>query len=349
VRFFFFVFIFPFILILGLSRYPDLTFDMSATVFACPYCSKFCNCTQCARARGEAYIPERNGGWRKWGSWPAPAAAMTGPSTTPSPSLSLPKQQRRRARQNVVDAPKAASKGKRNGAGVVSVSTAEAFKGVSLSELENWRTPVFTVTGELLGEAFFEGNTPRVAPARSVAPLSPLTPISQLALAPACSPLSTIATTFSPRAPDATSSLPVVPQTRRRQYVFIGKPRKSWGRVVSVPNPEEQQKKTRTRRGAKRGRGKRKRISIRMYIGNEKPLLFRRVKSRYRHRSASLKPSEGDGNEDAGPDVDQDADEGVWPEEYGVADGSLDLKSDLRFTPEEVVRAIGAAFAVGAQ
>jgi hypothetical protein len=86
-----------------------------------------------------------------------------------------------------------------------------------------------------------------------------------------------------------------------------------------------------------------------MYIGNEKPLLFRRVKSRYRYRSASLIPGEGDGNEDADPDVDQDADEGVWPEEYGVADGPLDRKSDLSFTPEEVERAIGAAFAVGAQ
>jgi hypothetical protein len=348
VWFFFFCFnLIPFVLTLGLSRYPHLTFDVSATVFPCPYCGKFCNCTQCARARGEEYIPERNGGWRKWGSWPAPAAAMTGPSITSSPPPSAPKQQRRRARQSLVGVPKAASKGKRDGAGAVSIPT-EAFKGASLSELENWRTPVFTVTGEPLGEAFFEGNMPRVAPTRPVAPLSTLTPNSQSAPPPACSPQSTIATGL-PKALNATSSLPVVPQTQQRQRVFIGKPRKSWGRLVSVPDPEGQQKKTRTRRGAKRGRGKRKRISIRMYIGSEKPLLLRRVKSRYRHRSASLKPSEGDVNEDAGPDVDQDADEGVWPEEYGVADGSLDLKSDVRFTPEEVERAIGAAFAVGAQ
>ncbi|KAI0249446.1 hypothetical protein BJV78DRAFT_695808 [Lactifluus subvellereus] len=59
-------------------RYPDLTFDASATVFACPCCGNFCNCSHCARARGEQYISERNGGWRKWGRWPAPAAAATG-------------------------------------------------------------------------------------------------------------------------------------------------------------------------------------------------------------------------------------------------------------------------------
>ncbi|KAI0249439.1 hypothetical protein BJV78DRAFT_695445 [Lactifluus subvellereus] len=52
------------------KRYPDLTFDASATVCACPYCGKFCNCSHCARACGEQYISERNGGWLKWGSCP---------------------------------------------------------------------------------------------------------------------------------------------------------------------------------------------------------------------------------------------------------------------------------------
>jgi hypothetical protein len=90
-----------------------------------------------------------------------------------------------------------------------------------------------------------------------------------------------------------------------------------------------------------------------MFIGSERPLLSRRVK-RKRHRSASLIPSAQESGEDA-DHVDQDADEGVWPEEYvvalptGAADDAVDATPILRITPEEVERAIGAAFAVGAQ
>jgi len=123
-----------------------------------------------------------------------------------------------------------------------------------------------------------------------------------------------------------------------------------------VPDPEDQRQKqkTKTRFGAGRGRGKRKRVCIRTFIGSERPLLSRRVK-RKRHRSASLTPSARDSGEDAEQGVDQEADEGVWPEEYvvapatGVADGAVDATSNLRITPEELERAIGAAFAVGAQ
>lgn len=66
------------------KRYPSLTFDEFATSFSCPYCESFCNCTQCARRRGETYIPERDGGWRRWAALlPVAAAAATSGPTSP--------------------------------------------------------------------------------------------------------------------------------------------------------------------------------------------------------------------------------------------------------------------------
>jgi hypothetical protein len=318
-----------------------LTFDASATSFSCPVCGHFCNCSHCARARGEEYVPERNGGWRKWGAWPAPAAAIT--------SLSTSSSKQKRTRHNLVGFAKAADKGKREGASVASTAT-QVFKSKPASEVENWRTTVFTVTGEPLGEAFFEGNTARIVSIQPAAQLSTVTSTPQSAPAPARTPLATITTAFPPEAAEAPASRPV-PKSERRRHVFIGKPRKSWGRLVSVPDPEKQQKKTNTRRGARRGNGKRKRVRVRMFIGSEKPLFSRRVKKR--HRFASLTPNELDCGENADQDVDQDADEGVWPGEYvvpqpaGVVDGAVDPKTLLRITPEDVESAIVAAFAVG--
>ncbi|KAH9011690.1 hypothetical protein EDB85DRAFT_1101445 [Lactarius pseudohatsudake] len=48
------------------KRYPQLTFDRAVEDFECPACCNYCNCSLCSRKRGEAYIPERNGGWRSW-------------------------------------------------------------------------------------------------------------------------------------------------------------------------------------------------------------------------------------------------------------------------------------------
>ncbi|KAH8977360.1 hypothetical protein EDB92DRAFT_1890062 [Lactarius akahatsu] len=48
------------------KRYPQLTFDRSAEDFEYPACCNHCNCSLCSRKRGEAYIPERDGGWRSW-------------------------------------------------------------------------------------------------------------------------------------------------------------------------------------------------------------------------------------------------------------------------------------------
>jgi hypothetical protein len=328
-------------------RYPDLTLDLSATQFVCPYCANFCNCSQCSRARGEEYISERNGGWRKWGTWPAPAAAMTGPSSS---SSSLSNRQRRR-QQRLVDFANVAGKDKRKGPGVASVAT-EGLKGASAPELENLRTAVFTVTGEPLGEAFVEGNTARIGPIRPAAPLSMFTSTPRSAPAPPREPLGSITTILPHDRREAPPDLPMY-KGGRRQYVFVGKPLKSWGRLVSLPDPEEQKKKTRRRRGARRGHGKHKRVCIRMFVGSEKPLLSGPSKGR-RHRSTSLTPSRLDDKEDADEGINHDVDEGIWPGEYiappraDVADLALEFKTALRITPEEVERAIGAAFAIGA-
>ncbi|KZP32016.1 hypothetical protein FIBSPDRAFT_550653 [Athelia psychrophila] len=37
------------------QRYPQLKFDKTNAKFECPKCSGYCNCTQCARQRGEVY------------------------------------------------------------------------------------------------------------------------------------------------------------------------------------------------------------------------------------------------------------------------------------------------------
>jgi hypothetical protein len=47
-------------------RYPDITFDLSAETFTCPYCSGYFSRSLCAPKRGEQCGPERNGGWRSW-------------------------------------------------------------------------------------------------------------------------------------------------------------------------------------------------------------------------------------------------------------------------------------------
>ncbi|KAF8837580.1 hypothetical protein BDN67DRAFT_909024 [Paxillus ammoniavirescens] len=46
-----------------LNRYPDITFDQFSAGFMCPACTNTCNCSHCARKRGEEYISMRGGGF----------------------------------------------------------------------------------------------------------------------------------------------------------------------------------------------------------------------------------------------------------------------------------------------
>ncbi|KIK81166.1 hypothetical protein PAXRUDRAFT_833041 [Paxillus rubicundulus Ve08.2h10] len=46
-----------------LHRYPDITFDQFSAGFMCPACTNTCNCSHCARKRGEEYISMRGGGF----------------------------------------------------------------------------------------------------------------------------------------------------------------------------------------------------------------------------------------------------------------------------------------------
>ncbi|KAH9012155.1 hypothetical protein EDB84DRAFT_970912 [Lactarius hengduanensis] len=132
------------------------------------------------------------------------------------------------------------------------------------------------------------------------------------------------------------------------------------GRLVYLPDPdhdqlEQQKKKTKGKgKGKMAGRGRRgKRIQF--FVGSLEPLLVARRRRR-RRRSASLTPldDDDDGDEDGNPgeggdaDADADADDGIWPGEYVVSVPSTQTEEmATRITPEEVERAIGAAFAIG--
>ncbi|KAH0826383.1 hypothetical protein J3R83DRAFT_5348 [Lanmaoa asiatica] len=45
-----------------LYRYPDVTFDQHSAGFLCPACTNTCNCSHCARSRGEEFVSMRLGG-----------------------------------------------------------------------------------------------------------------------------------------------------------------------------------------------------------------------------------------------------------------------------------------------
>jgi hypothetical protein len=145
---------------------------------------------------------------------------------------------------------------------------------------------------------------------------------------------------------------------------------------VSIPDPEEQrQEQQQPRKNDQRGKRKRagRRVRVCLFAGSEEPLLaqkrqrakkslFRQDKPSSSSSAASLPPGSSSPARGTYGDMmnsDQNADEGVWPGEYeypmpalGVVrkepeDAHQNPKAALRITPEEVVRAIGAAFAVG--
>ena len=81
-------------------------------------------------------------------------------------------------------------------------------------------TVVFAVSGEPLGNAFLQGTKARIVP------------VSQ-------------PTVPSPRATTTTPTITLTPEPAPKQhhlqkcrYVFIGKPRRTWRRLVSLPDPE---------------------------------------------------------------------------------------------------------------
>ena len=195
-------------------------------------------------------------------------------------------------------------------------------------------TAVFTLSGEPLGNAFLRGNTAHVVP---VVPPLPSAP--------------------SP----ATSSTPETAQMQKHRDLFNGKPRKAWGCLVSLPDPEPEQHKQKTIKGkgiARRGRRSSKRVWY--FVGSLEPLLLaRRKKQQRRRRSASLDadvdtPGENS-EEDDDADADGDTDDGIWPGELVVptivvtepeAEPEMEMVG-TSITPEDVERAIGAAFAIG--
>ncbi|KAH9167665.1 hypothetical protein EDB89DRAFT_107258 [Lactarius sanguifluus] len=307
------------------NRYPQLTFDRAAEDFECPACCNYCNCSLCSRKRGEAYISERNGGWRSW-------IARQGGSHSAAPTPA------KKSKSNNLGTAPAARKTTKKPAIMTMTSTtdAEVFDG-------SWSaTAVFTVSGEPLGSAFLQGNKARIVP------------VSQPTASPA-------AATTTPSAPTTITASPIPEPTQeqqRRQHAFIGKPRKTWGRLVYLPDPdhdqpEQQKKKTKTKgKGKMAGRGRRgKRIQF--FVGSLEPLLVARRRRRRRRRSESLTPlddDDDDGNPGEGgdADADADADDGIWPGEYVVSVPPAQAEEmATRITPEEVERAIGAAFAIG--
>ncbi|KAH9167670.1 hypothetical protein EDB89DRAFT_107686 [Lactarius sanguifluus] len=208
------------------KRYPQLTFDRSAEDFERPACCNYCNCSLCSRKRGEAYIPERNGGWRSW------IARQGGThSAAPTPA-------KKSMRNNLGTAPAARKTTKKPAMMTTTTSTtdAEVFDGSRSA------TAVFMVSGEPLGSAFLQGNEARIVP------------VSQPTASPA-------AATTTPSAPTTITASPIPEPTQeqqRRQHAFIGKPRKTWGCLVYLPDPDhdqpEQQKKRRRRRARGRWR-----------------------------------------------------------------------------------------------
>ena len=138
------------------------------------------------------------------------------------------------------------------------------------------------------------------------------------------------------------------------------------------PDQPKQDKATKTKgKTTTKARGRRKGKRIRFFVGSLEPLFSARKRRRYNklRRGSPLSvdrdPNPGDdGAEDEHPDeggdvdvdVDTDADEdGVWPGEYMPVIPTIvvtepDAEPEMlvaRFTPEEVERAIGAAFAIG--
>ena len=239
-------------------RYPQLTFDLFADTFACPSCSGYCNCSICAPKRGEKYVPERDGGWRSWIVQQGGGSYL---ATVPAPPRAFATKMKSSKTKTPVKATSAPAPAKKR-VPKTTITPTTPIANMPVFDSSWSATPVFTVSGEPLGNAFLHGNTAHVVPL--VLPLPPTPP------------------------PATNSSTPETAQTQKRRYVFIGKPRKAWGRLVSLPDPEPNQfeQKVKGKGIARRGRRSNKRTLF--FVGSLEPLLLARRQRRRRRRSAWL-------------------------------------------------------------
>ncbi|KAH9013550.1 hypothetical protein EDB84DRAFT_1532628 [Lactarius hengduanensis] len=121
---------------------PLLTFDRTAEDFKCPACRNYCHCL---RKRGEAYAPERDGGWRSW-------VARQGGSHRAAPTPTS----KSKSREPVSVLPPA----KQRSTKTTTTTDSQVFN-------PSWSaTAVFTVSGEPLGSlsAFLHGNKTHIVP-----------------------------------------------------------------------------------------------------------------------------------------------------------------------------------------
>ncbi|KAI9436869.1 hypothetical protein H4582DRAFT_364171 [Lactarius indigo] len=122
------------------KRYPQMTFDRTAGDFECPVCRTYCICLLCSRKCGEAYVPERDGGWCSW------VARQGGSHRTVTTPASKSKS------WEPVSVPPPPPLAKQHSAKTTTTTDAQVFDG-------SWSvTVVFTVSGEPLGTA------PRLSP-----------------------------------------------------------------------------------------------------------------------------------------------------------------------------------------
>ena len=308
-------------------RYPQLAFDLFADTFACPACSGYCNCSLCAPKRGEKYVPERDGGWR---SWIAKQGGGTYLATVPAPPRAF--TTKTKGSKNKTPAPvkatPAPAPAKKRAPKTTTTPTAATANAPVFDS--GWSaTPVITVSGEPLGNEFLHDNTAHVVPVQQ----QPMTPPP-------------------PPAPPSATSTPETAQGAGPSSVPSG----------SRARP--------TRAESDKGEGDRAKgpqqhqQGVWHFVGSLEPLLLaRRQKHERRRRSASLdanvdNPGEY-GEEDEDADADRDTDDGhgdeFWPGVFVVptivvTEQDAEPKMEMvgtRITPEEVERAIGAAFAIG--
>ena len=278
-------------------------------------------------------MSRNDGGWHSW----IVQQGGGGLATVPAPPRAFATKAKSSKTKTPVKATLAPAPAKKRAPKpTITLTTPTANMPVLDSSLS--ATPVFTVSGELLCQCVLTRKH-----------------------GTRCSRSPTTATSYAPP-PATNSTTPETAQTQKHRYVFIGKPRKAWGRLVSLPDPEPDQFE-RMGKGkgiARRGRRSNKRTLF--FVGSLEPLLLARRLKRRRRRSASLdgnvdnRPGEdGEGYEDADADGDTDdgEGEGIWPGEFVVptivvTEPDAEPKMEMvgtRITPEEVERAIGAAFA----
>jgi hypothetical protein len=246
-------------------RYPDITFDLFADTFVCPYCCRYCNCSLCAPKRGKQYVPERNGGWRSWVT--SQGGDIYRPAAVPAPPPRAPATESKTKTQTRVKTAPAPVKKRPP----LAITIPNSTTNTQVFDSSWSATAVFTVSGEPLGNAFLQGNTAHIVPVKQ--PTAPPPP---------------------PAPPPATSSTPEIAQKQeqlqKQRHVFIRKPLKAWGRLVVLPDPKpDQLERKMTTKGkgkaiARRGhRGKK----TRFFIGSLEPLLAPWEQNRRRRRQST--------------------------------------------------------------